>query len=234
MVEENKRKLVLYIALITVFLGLIVYLTVRFGPQLTGLARKPEELKNLLNSFGWKGVLVFMGIQMLQVIVAAIPGEFTQLAGGYVYGIWFGTLYSLTGIVAGSILVFCISRLLGYPLVKLFVSPKQLEKFNFMINNEKSEVAMFILFLIPGLPKDILTYIAGLTPVKPLKFFIVITIGRLPALLVSSYMGYSTQKGNYGMAIALSIGALILFVAGIILKDKIIRKIHTMSGKSEK
>jgi uncharacterized membrane protein YdjX (TVP38/TMEM64 family) len=232
--KENKRKLALYIALIAVFLGLVAYLAVRFGPELTALARKPERLRNLLNSFGWKGIIVFMGIQMLQVLVAAIPGEFIQLAGGYIYGTWLGTLYSLAGIMAGSILVFYISRLLGYPLVKLLVSPKQLEKFNFMINNEKSEVAMFLLFLIPGLPKDILTYIAGITPVKPFRFFIVITIGRLPALLASSYMGHSTQKGNYGIVIAFLAAALILFFAGILLKDKIIQKIHRMSRNSRK
>jgi uncharacterized membrane protein YdjX (TVP38/TMEM64 family) len=232
--KANKRKLVLYIALITVFLGLIVYAAVRFGPQLTELARKPEDLRNLLNSFGWKGILVFMGIQMLQVVVAAIPGEFVQLAGGYIYGTWFGTLYSLIGIVLGSILVFFIARLLGYPVVKLLVSPKQLEKFNFMINSEKSEIGMFIFFLIPGIPKDVLTYIAGITPVKPLRFFIIITVGRLPALLASSYIGYSAQKGNYGVMLILSIAALVLFLTGIILKDKIIKKVHSMSGNRSK
>ncbi len=234
MEKENKKKLWIYIVLITVFLGLTAYAAVRFGPQLTALARKPEDFRRLLNSFGWKGVLVFTGIQMLQVVVAAIPGEVVQLAGGYIYGTWFGTLYSLTGIALGSIIVFFIARLLGYPVVKLLVSPRQLEKFNFMINSEKSEIAMLLFFLIPGIPKDILTYIAGITPVKPLRFFIIITVGRLPALLASSYLGHNMQKGNYGIVIALSVAALILFIAGIILKDKIIRKLHGLSGNGKK
>ena len=232
--KENKRKLVLYIILTSLFLGVIAYAAARFGPQFISLARKPEKLRHLLNTFGWKGILVFVGLQMLQVIVAVLPGEFIQFAGGYIYGALLGTLYSLAGILLGSIAVFFIARLLGYPLVKLLVSPKHLEKFNFMINSEKSEIGMFILFLIPGLPKDILTYIAGITPVKPLKFFIVITLGRLPALLGSSYLGYSMQKGNYGIVIALTIASLVLFVAGIILKDKIIKKVHSMSGSRGK
>lgn len=226
--KSEKRKLTLYIVLIAAFLGILTYLAFRFGPQLTALVREPESLRVLLNSYGWKGVLVFMGIQMLQVVVAAIPGEFVQLAGGYLYGTWLGTLYSLIGIVLGSVTVFFIARLLGYPLVKLLVPPAQLEKFNFMINSNKSEVGMFILFLIPGIPKDILTYIAGITPVKPLKFFAVITIGRLPALLASSYIGSSTQKGNYGIVIILSVAAVTLFIAGVFLKDKIISKIQKM------
>ena len=231
--EKKKLKLVLNIVLIAGFLALLVFAAIRYGPEITRLASKPEQLREVLNSYGWQGVLIFMLIQLLQVVVAAIPGEVVQLAGGYIYGTWLGTLYSLTGIVAGSVIVFFVARLLGYPLVKTFVSKKNLEKFDFMMNNSKSEIAMFILFLIPGIPKDILTYIAGLTPVKPLRFFVIITIGRLPALLASSYIGYNTQKGNYLIVIILSAAALVLFSAGILLKDRIIDKVQSM-GQAKK
>ncbi len=225
----KKRKLALYIILVAAFLGVLISLAVRFGPWLTALVREPEKLRVYLNSYGWKGILVFMGIQVLQVVVAAIPGEFVQLAGGYIYGTWMGTVYSLMGIVLGSVLVFFIARLLGYPLVRLLVSPAYLGKLDFMINSNKSEIGMFIMFLIPGMPKDVLTYIAGITPIKPLKFFAVVTIGRLPALLASSYIGSSTQKGNSVIVIVLSAAALILFAAGVLLKDKIINWVHKMS-----
>ncbi len=234
MERSKKQRLILYIFLIVVFLCLLVYLGIRFGPRITELASKPEELKDMLNSFGWKGILIFIGFQVLQVVVAAIPGEFVQIAGGYVYGTIAGTLYSLAGIVTGSVFVFAIARLIGYPVVKLFVTPKQLEKFSFMMNSNKSEAAMFILFLIPGIPKDILTYIAGLTPVKPLKFFVIITIGRLPALLGSSFIGHNTQKGNYGIVIAVSVVAVVLFAVGLIFRDRIIDWTHKLIKNKEK
>ncbi len=234
MEKSKKQKLIIYIFLIAVFLCALIYLGIRFGPRITELASKPEELKDMLSSFGWKGILVFIGFQVLQVVVAAIPGEFVQIAGGYVYGTIAGTLYSLAGIVTGSVLVFTIARLIGYPVVKLFVTPKQLEKFRFMMNSNKSEAAMFILFLIPGIPKDILTYIAGLTPVRPLKFFVIITIGRLPALLGSSFIGHNTQKGNYGMVIAVSAVAVALFAAGLIFRDRIIDWTHKLIKNKEK
>ncbi len=234
MEKSKKQKLIIYIFLIAVFLCALIYLGIRFGPRITELASKPEELKDMLSSFGWKGILVFIGFQVLQVVVAAIPGEFVQIAGGYVYGTIAGTLYSLAGIVTGSVLVFTIARLIGYPVVKLFVTPKQLEKFSFMMNSNKSEAAMFILFLIPGIPKDILTYIAGLTPVRPLKFFVIITIGRLPALLGSSFIGHNTQKGNYGMVIAVSAVAVALFAAGLIFRDRIIDWTHKLIKNKEK
>lgn len=228
--KSKRIKLVFYIILIVAFVGLISYLVIRFGSEITELAREPESLAGLLNSYGWKGVLVFIGMQILQVVVAAIPGEFVQIAGGYIYGTWLGTLYSLTGIVLGSVLVFFIARLLGYPVVRLFVSTKQLEKYSFMINSKKTDAAMFVLFLIPGIPKDVLTYIAGITPVRPLKFFAIITIGRLPALLASSYIGSSTEKGNYVIVILLSVAAVILFFVGILLKDRIINMVHKITG----
>jgi len=222
---SRRMKIAVYSALSLAFVSLIIYLTMLYGPKIRELSRKPEELMGLLNSYGWKGVLVFIGIQMLQVVVAFIPGELVQIAGGYIYGAWLGTLYSLIGIVAGSVIVFSIARLLGYPLVRLLVPASYLEKFSFIINSKKSEAAMFLLFLIPGIPKDVVTYIAGVTPVKPLTFFTIITIGRFPALLASSFIGSNTQKGNYGIAIILSVAALILFIAGLLLKDKIIEKI---------
>lgn len=228
---KKKGSIALYVVLIALFLGAMVYLTIRFGPQLTDMVKDPGALSARLNSFGWKGVLIFMAIQLLQVLVAAIPGEVVQIAGGYIYGTWLGTLYSITGIVAGSVLVFFIARLLGFPLVKMLVSPEHLKKFDFIINDEKSEAAMFLLFLIPGIPKDILTYIAGITPVKPLRFLVIITIARLPALIASSVIGSSTQKGNYVTVIILSVAALVLFVAGLLLKDRIIEKIKALSKK---
>ncbi len=229
-IKSKRIRLVLYIVLIAAFIGVIAYISVRFGPEITELAKEPESLARLLNSYGWKGVLIFVGIQILQVVVAAIPGEFVQIAGGYIYGTWLGTFYSISGIFLGSVIVFSIARLIGYPVVKLAVSDAQIEKFSFMINGGKSEIALFLLFLIPGIPKDIVTYIAGITPVKPLRFFVIILIGRFPALLASSYIGHSTQKGNYLVVIILSVAAVILFVAGLLLKDRIINIVHKITG----
>mgnify|MGYP000873105401 CR=1 FL=1 len=231
--HSKKWKMAFYIISTAAFLAAVTYIGIKFGPKITQLARNPEELREWLNSFGWKGIIIFIGLQVLQVVVAAIPGEFTQLAGGYLYGTFFGTLYSLAGIVLGSVIVFYAARLLGYPLVRLLVSQKQLEKFSFMVNNSKSEAAMFILFLIPGIPKDILTYIAGITPVKPLKFFVIITIGRLPALLGSSFIGHNTQLGNYGIVIAVSAVAAILFFLGLFFRDRIINWTHKLIKRNK-
>lgn len=223
-------KLAVNIASIVVFIAFLVYLAIRYGPVITELAEDPERLSRELNSLGWKGVLVFLGLQTLQVVLAVIPGGVVQVAGGYIYGTWLGLLYSVTGIFLGSVIVFYAARLLGYPLVRMLVSPYNLKKFSFMINSSKSEIAMLILFLIPGMPKDVLTYMAGITPVKPLRFFTVSIIGRLPALLGSSVLGYSTQAGNYTAVILLSAASIAFFLIGLFFKDKILAKLQ--AGKA--
>lgn len=235
--EEDQRakrlKLIIDIVLSAVFVGIIIYLTVVFGQRFTRMAAEPEKLHEMLSTFGWKGVLIFIALQILQVVVAALPGQFIQIAGGYIYGPWLGTLYSMAGIMIGSVIVFCVAKFLGYRIVKLVVSRKQLDKLSFMMNSEKSGIGVFILYLIPGLPKDVFSYIAGITPIKAMNFFIVMMLGRLPALFGSAYIGNSMQEGNYSAAIIVGAAAVILFAAGLIFKNKIIVKIRTLTMKNK-
>lgn len=205
-----------------IFITAIIFVTVKFTPQITKLVSNPQNFRSFLLSYGNLSVLIFILFQIMQVVIAVIPGEVMQLAGGYVYGTFLGALYSSIGILLGSVITLYTVRLLGYNVIKLFVSEKSLEKFDFLMNNKKSEFAIFILFLIPGLPKDMLTYIAGLTPIKPRKFFILTTIARFPALFVSSYVGSSLQDKQYTEVIIISVIAIILFIIGYFNKDKII------------
>jgi uncharacterized membrane protein YdjX (TVP38/TMEM64 family) len=132
------------------------------------------------------------------------------------------------GAIVGSVIAFYASRLLGYPLVKAFVSEEKLTRFNSLFRSQKSEVVIFVLYLLPGIPKDILTYIAGLTPVKPLNFLITSTVARFPALFVTAYIGANLEEKNYLRVIALSSAAVILFFIGALYKDWVINKIHRL------
>jgi uncharacterized membrane protein YdjX (TVP38/TMEM64 family) len=93
------------------------------------------------------------------------------------------------------------------------------------MNNSKSDVAMFTLFLIPGIPKDILVYLAGLTPIKPLKFFTIYTTARFPAVFFSAYIGANLKTRNYLPVIIISVLAVVLFVVGLLKKDWLIDKL---------
>lgn len=233
MEKNKKRKIIIQSTLLLLFIVLFTGAAIKLTPVITQFASDPGRLKEQLSSYGPAGILIFIGIQALQVIIAAIPGEVTQIAGGYIYGTLMGTLYSITGIFIGSVVVFTLSRLLGFSLVNLFMSKTQLGKFSFLFNNPKYELVLFLLFLLPGMPKDFLSYFAGLTPIKPLNFFVISSTARIPALLASTYIGANLQTGNLTAVILISVIAVLLFLAGLLMKDRIIAFLHRTFSKAK-
>jgi uncharacterized membrane protein YdjX (TVP38/TMEM64 family) len=220
--EERRSGLVVRGVLLAVFVGLVVFLSVRFGPDVTRLVRRPERFKELVDSSGFLGPFVYILVQAAQIVIAAIPGEFVQIAGGYAFGTVLGTIYSIVGTFLGTLIAFFATRLLGYALVRTFVPPKKLESFDFLIKDKRAEIALFALFLIPGIPKDVLVYISGLTPIKPLRFLLISTVARFPGLWGSAYIGANLQEKNYLPVWILSGAALALFVTGALSKDRIL------------
>ncbi|MGB9780560.1 TVP38/TMEM64 family protein [Caldanaerobacter sp.] len=211
---------------ILVFVLAILALSVTYGKEITFLVSNPEKFRNWINSFGSLGVLIFIGIQVFQVVVFVIPGEVVQVAGGYLYGTILGTLYSVIGITLGSLICFSIARILGYDFVKKIVSEEKLKKFDYIINNPKGETVLFLLFFLPGMPKDALSYIAGITPVKFYNFFIIALFARLPGIFFSAYIGANLGNKNYFMAVLVAVVAVVLFLAAVYKRDVIIDKLR--------
>jgi uncharacterized membrane protein YdjX (TVP38/TMEM64 family) len=214
--------------MLVVFLGVVIYVSIRFGPAITRLMSRPEKFREYIDGLGSVGALFYILIQVAHVIIVVIPGEIVQIAAGYAFGTFLGTLYSLAGIIIGTVIVFFGTRLAGSAIVRAFIPPMTLKKFDFLINSPKSEIAMFVLFLIPGIPKDALVYISGLTPVNPWKFLLICVVARFPGLWGSAYIGAHLQKKDYWPVAIMSGLALVLFVVGILAKDKIILRLHRL------
>lgn len=229
--QRNRSSLLLNLVLLLLLITVIIFLTIRYAPSITHLVQNPDKFRALLLSMGLISVPVFIGLQAAQVIISAIPGELVQLAGGYVFGTFFGTVYSMVGIVLGSMAAFGVARLLGFRLVKNFLSPANLKRLELLINSPKIEITLFLLFLIPGIPKDILVYMAGFTPIDPWRFFILFAIARFPGLLATSFIGSNIQERDYLPVIIVSAIACVLFVIGLFRKDWIIHKIHSLLHK---
>ncbi|MEI6563720.1 MAG: VTT domain-containing protein [bacterium] len=218
----NQRQLWVKGLVLVGILALVTLAAMRYTVPLTRLISNADKFGEYLASFGIWGAAVFVLIQAVQVVVAPIPGELTQFAGGFIYGTLPGTVFSILGILAGSVIVFGLGRLFGLPLIKVLIPEKAFTKFGFLLNHPKTELAILILFLIPGSPKDILTYLAGLTPVKPLRFFVASMVARFPGILLSSYIGAHVEEKAYGPVIAASVIALGLFVAGVLMQDRLV------------
>ena len=168
-----------------------------------------EELVRSMRQSGWRGPLLCIGIQFLQVVVFVIPGEITQVAAGYVFGAWFGFLYSVIGIMLGSAFDYTFARLVGRPMVEKLVGPERLRRIDAALESPKGRSALFLLFLMPGMPKDAMSYGAGLTRWGLGEFVVVSGLARTPALFFSTLIGSQLYDRDYrSIAVTVVIGVL--------------------------
>jgi uncharacterized membrane protein YdjX (TVP38/TMEM64 family) len=183
------------------------------------------QLENAIKQAGVFGILICLALQFIQIVVAFIPGEVVQVAIGYVYGTVGGGFITLFGALISSIFVFYLVRKLGAPFVQAMTGDKDSKINRFLQNSKSLNSLVFILYLIPGLPKDLLTYLVPLTTMKPSYFFVLSTIARTPAIFASTFVAASFKSGNYvGMAIvAIIFGGL--GVLGIVFNQRIMELI---------
>ena len=138
--------------------------------------------------------MVFVLIQICQIVVAFIPGEPIEIISGMLFGSMMGFFLCMIGIVIGTVLVFYLVRWLGEPLVSAFVNSEKLKKYKILNDEKRLESLVFILFLIPGTPKDVLTYLVPLTKIRPKKYFVYSSIARIPSVIViTSYSIHYTK-----------------------------------------
>jgi uncharacterized membrane protein YdjX (TVP38/TMEM64 family) len=172
-----------------------------------------KKIVHFVNSFGPLSVVIFIGLQIVQVLVAPIPGELNGFIGGYLYGPVLGTIYSTIGLTIGSWLAFLLARWLGMPFVEKIINPKIIQKYDYFMEHRGIPIT-FILFLIPGFPKDALSYIIGLSHMKTTTFLILCTAGRLLGTIMLSISGsYARNDQNAAMLAILGISALITLLA---------------------
>jgi uncharacterized membrane protein YdjX (TVP38/TMEM64 family) len=172
-----------------------------------------KKIVHFLNSFGPLSVVIFIGLQILQVLIAPIPGELNGFIGGYLYGPVLGTLYSTIGLTIGSWLAFLLARWLGMPFVEKIINPQVIQKYNHFMEHRGIPIT-FVLFLIPGFPKDALSYIIGLSHMRTTTFLILCTAGRLLGTIMLSTSGsYARNEQHAAMLAILGISALITLLA---------------------
>ncbi len=171
-----------------------------------------DHLIALLRAGRSTGALLCIAVQFLQVVIAVIPGEITSFAAGYVFGAWRGFLYSAIGVTLGSAFNFWFARVVGRPALERLIGRDTLAKIDRSLASAKSKSAMFLLFLLPGMPKDILCYAAGFSGMSILEFVVLSGLARSPALLASVLIGAGVSRGDYRSVMAIAL--LVLLAIG--------------------
>lgn len=225
----NKKEKVINIIKISIICLLIITaitLIIIYLPNIYKLIDKDNQdnLINKIRSKGIKGWFIFLLIQILQVVISFIPGEPVEVIGGVIYGAFGGLLTCMLGCLIGSMIVYFLSLKIGKSFIKLFVKEKDFNEVKFLKNEKRVEELVFIFYFIPGTPKDIITYLAPYTRIKPLKFFIISTFARIPSIITSTWAGSSISKNNWGLTIGVFLGTFLIALLGLFIRQKIFNK----------
>ncbi len=179
-----------------------------------------HRLAEFIKSWGSVSPLIFIALQIFQVLFAPIPGEVTGFLGGFIYGNFFGILYSTIGLGIGSWLAFVFARWVGRPLVERIINQKTLDRYDYLMAHKGTWIA-FLLFLIPGFPKDYLCYLLGLGHMDLKTFLIISTIGRFLGTALLTFQGHLAREKNY-LVLGIMIGiSLFLLVGAYFLRPKL-------------
>lgn len=217
----RKRRLLSGISL-GVVLVLAILATVFIWRWLSSFSQ--EDFRSYIQSFGPLSALVLLGLQFLQVFIALIPGELLETAAGYALGPWMGTLVCYLGVAIASALVFLLTQRYGVKLVEVFISREKINDLKFINTETRRNGLIFLLFFIPGTPKDLFTYFVGLTDIRLRTFLTISMVARIPSILSSTFGGHLLGEGNYWGAIILYGITGIVSIIGLLIYNRRISK----------
>ena len=183
-----------------------------------------ELFKEYIDSYGIYRYLIFTGIQFLQIFFALIPGEFVEFGAGYIFGAIEGFLLCMIGIALTSTLIFFLVRIFGKKLFELITNKKDFDKLKFLNNENKLNITTFFLFLIPGTPKDLLTYFMGMTKMKYSTFILIIMIARIPSVITSTIAGAGFAERRFLFAIIVYAVTGTISLAGMLFYRRYIKR----------
>ena len=221
--------LIAFFALMVIVVILIwPYIHEAFEPG--GLSRVIDDVRNA----GPLGFLILLAMQFMQIVVAFIPGEVVQMAAGMMYGPWLGAAVVLLGCTISSAFVFAVVHRLGAPFVRDMVPTKYLDKFNAFEESGKLSIVVFILFLIPAMPKDTFTYLVPLTNMRMRDFLVLSNVGRIPGIVISTYAANGLVDGNITQSIIIFAVVAVIAIVAIVFRDKIMNLFHHDKGENDR
>ncbi len=234
---QQKKGLLIAFFITAIFIGILLFC---FADQISLYVSKvrswlePERLQKAIDGLGFWGIFVLFLAQVLQIIIAFIPGEAVELVAGAMYGTWGGFVICMVGILVAQSFVFFMMRRYGQKLLYRFVKKEEVEKYQFLQSTEKLRSIVFVLFLIPGTPKDILTYVAGLSTIDMKSFLILSIVARIPSVITSTLAGSQFGSGDYSTSIIIFLATAVIGLLGIELHKRFMKKIADKEETEQK
>lgn len=202
------------------------------GTPMVNFISDPAAFRVWVEANGWRARLIFAGMVIFQVVIAAIPGEPFEIAAGYAFGVVEGMILSIAAAAIGSIITFWLVRKLGTPLVRVFFSEEKINSVKFLKTSGTRDFLFLIVYMLPGTPKDLLGYFAGLTDIPFPIFCLICTLGRIPSVITSTIGGNALGTKRYGAAIITFAVTLAVSGIGLLIYNRICKK-HKSKDKDE-
>lgn len=228
---QKKQWIAIFAIAAVLILSVVLWQTV--GASLRKFLSTPETLRAWVDERGWSSRLIFGAMVIFQIIVAIIPGEPFEIAAGYAFGWLEGTALCIVSAAIGSIITFGLVRKFGMKLVRIFFSEEQINSVKFLKTNEKRDFLFLIIYMLPGTPKDLLGYFAGLTDLPFPVFCLICSLGRIPSVITSTIGGNALGTQRYGAAIIVFVLTLAVSGLGLLIYNRICKNSRGKSPQDE-
>jgi len=222
--KTTKSKRIAVIAGLILLCAVVLTLYFTIGRKFYYMFSDNTKILEWLEQFGRWDEVVFVGIRALQTVVKFIPAEPLEIGSGYVWGIWGGLFYCMLGTEIGSFIILLITKLFGMRAINLFVPQERIDKIKFLQNEKKLKTTLFFIYLIPGTPKDLITYFIGKTKIKISHFLIITGIARIPSIITSTWCGAALGEKNIKLAAIVFISTLVVSLIGTFFYKKFFEK----------
>lgn len=219
--EQMKKWLAAGLLVLAVGISFLLWESV--GRELVGFVADPVRFRQWVYSHGAYSRIAFVGMVIFQILIAVIPGEPFEIAAGYAFGAVEGTALCIFAATVGSLLTFWLVRLFGLRLVRVFFSEEQLNSVRFLKSSPRRDLLFLIIYMVPGTPKDLLSYYAGLTDLAFPSWLLICSLGRIPSIVSSTIGGAALGTQNYWLAAAVFAAALAISGAGLAVYNRICR-----------
>lgn len=222
--EAHKKKIYLFaIVVALLFIAAVGYLV---GKPMVDFVREPERFRAWVDSSGFMSRVIFVGMVVFQLVIALIPGEPLEMGAGYAFGAVEGTILCIIGCVIGSALVFLFVRRFGVKLVEVFFPREKICSLRFLQDSRRLDLLTFIVFFIPGTPKDLLSYFIGLTDMKLGTWLFITAVARIPSIVTSTVTGDALGLKDYQFALIAFGATLALSLVGILVYRRLSARRH--------
>ena len=222
--EAHKKKIYLFAIIVAlIFIAAVGYLV---GKPMVEFVREPERFRAWVDSSGFVSRVIFVGMVVFQLIIALIPGEPLEMGAGYAFGAVEGTILCIIGCVIGSALVFLFVRRFGVKLVEVFFPREKIRSLRFLQDSRRLNLLTFIVFFIPGTPKDLLSYFIGLTDMKLGTWLFITAVARIPSIVTSTVTGDALGLKDYQFALIAFGVTLALSLVGILVYRRLSARRH--------